>query len=129
MINRISNFQEAITKIDAALKPTDEDLAKARIVGAHLKPEMQDTIVARSIWSAAREGLAKAFAASRITEIAERRSIDPDTVDYNRTEESIWSLPANIAMRLAEDVQDGGSGLYLWQPVLTSDERPAYHSW
>lgn len=118
MRNHIPDYHAACAKIDAALKPDSEDLAKVRIVGAHMDPGSQDIIAARSIWAAAREGLAKAFAASRIDVIADRRDIDPDTIDYTRSTESIWALPYDTAMILAEDLQEGLSGRYLWDPIL-----------
>lgn len=127
---RIPDLTEALAKVDAALKPSDDDIAKGRELGAPYR--FPEASVAIAIWAAARDGVAKQYAADHIAEIAERQAklmgIDPDDVDYQRSAESIWALPGDIAMRLAETVQEGGFGQHLWKPVMKDDDQPAYHS-
>ncbi len=132
-MNTITDIRAALAKIDAALKPSDEDLKKANQLGAAFKhPEI---IEARAIWDAARKGACKRYLVAHLSEIIERRTnvyspfrVDnTSAIDWHKCEESIWSLYGPTAEDFALDVADGGHGAFLWQHVTTADSKTEYH--
>lgn len=129
----ITDLHAALTKIDAALKPSDEDVKKAKQLGSHFKhPEIVEAVAA---WSAAREGICKRYLIAKLPEIIERRTQvyspfrveDERDIDWHKCQESIWSLPGSTATEFAEDVAAGGYGEFLWQHVTITDGMTEYH--
>lgn len=122
----IISIREALALVDAALRPSEDDLHKAKQLRAGDK--YPEAVRAREIWAAAREGVCKQFLAGHLVEIIERRTRactecridDPATVDWDRCLESIWTMNPADAEDFALDVEDGGHGELLWSHAATA---------